>query len=166
MRLACYPNRFPFRLVLSPCCQSCLQRTVEEHETLTSVCLFTRPRRPTGRTNREPSLKPAKRNNHNVSLEEKKNKKKKDTRISCCLLCLSQLSFNWMCFFCDESPAFLSVVRWPSLWSTVSELHDESQRTSAGMTWRKQTMVIYFHPFAGFPEKCLINEETKDFPGL
>lgn len=82
MRLAYYPNRFPFRLVLSPCCQSCLQRTVEEHETLTSVCLFTRPRRPTGRTNREPSLKPAKRNNHNVSLEEKKTKKKKTQELA------------------------------------------------------------------------------------
>lgn len=56
--ISALPNPFPFRLLLSPCCQSCLQRTVEEHETLTAVCLFTRPHRPTGRTNREPSLKP------------------------------------------------------------------------------------------------------------
>lgn len=74
-----------------------------EHETLTSMCLFTRPHRPTGRMNTEPSLKPAKRNNHNVSLEEK------TWSISCrSPLCLSQLNFNLMCYFCDESHAFRS----------------------------------------------------------
>lgn len=67
------------------------------------MCLFTRPHRPTGRMNREPSLKLAKRNNHNVSLEEK------TWSISCCsLLCLSQLNFNCMCYFCDEPHAFHS----------------------------------------------------------
>lgn len=79
-RLAYYRNSFPFRLLSLPSCQSCLRKTGGggEHETLTSMCLFTRPHRPTGRMNTEPSLKLAKRNNHNVSLEEK------TWSISCC----------------------------------------------------------------------------------
>lgn len=72
MSVSAKPFSFFGSFSLPPCCQSCLQRTVEGHETLTSVCLFTRPHRPTGRTNRGPSLKPVRRHDHNAPLEEKK----------------------------------------------------------------------------------------------
>lgn len=85
------------------------------------MCLFTRPHRPTGRMNTEPSLKPAKRNNHNVSLEEK------TWSISCCSpLCLSQLNFNWMCYFCDESHAFRSAPEYFDLQCDVQSVQSVS----------------------------------------
>lgn len=102
-RLAYYQNSFPFRLFpLSPPVRAVCREQRRTWDINLHVFIH-RPHRPTGRKNTGPSLKPARRNNHNVSLE------KKTWSISrCSPLCLSQLNFNWMCYSCDESHAFRS----------------------------------------------------------